>query len=160
MVSPEKLAANRSNAQKSTGPQSEKGKRQSRLNATKHGLSIPIGSDVAVRSEVDRLAALIAGEAADYESFELAWSVAATEFDLRRVRVARLLALEDAVEGEKRVAPIGPGNARPDVRDANFNYNEMLQRIDALARLERYHRRALSRRHKAIRALLIKAAGS
>ena len=38
MVSPEKIAANRANAQKSTGPKTARGKRAVRLNALKHGL--------------------------------------------------------------------------------------------------------------------------
>ena len=37
-ISPQKLAANRRNAQLSTGPRSEEGKRQSRRNALKHGI--------------------------------------------------------------------------------------------------------------------------
>jgi hypothetical protein len=38
-VSPKKLAANRANAQRSTGPTSEEGKARSRFNAVKHGLT-------------------------------------------------------------------------------------------------------------------------
>src|SRR5262245_33463598 len=39
MISEEKLAANRANAQKSTGPTTEKGKKRSCLNAMRHGLT-------------------------------------------------------------------------------------------------------------------------
>lgn len=38
MISPQKLEANRENAQKSTGPKTTAGKQRSRWNATKHGL--------------------------------------------------------------------------------------------------------------------------
>ncbi|MBV9745513.1 MAG: hypothetical protein JO099_17270 [Acidobacteriia bacterium] len=38
-ISPAQLAANRANAQLSTGPTSEAGRHRSSLNATKHGLS-------------------------------------------------------------------------------------------------------------------------
>jgi len=38
-VSPKKLAANRANAQRSTGPQTEEGKAKSKFNAVKHGLT-------------------------------------------------------------------------------------------------------------------------
>jgi hypothetical protein len=44
-VTPKTIAANRQNAQKSTGPRSEEGKANSRLNAVKHGVfasSVPI----------------------------------------------------------------------------------------------------------------------
>lgn len=39
MPTEKQLAANRANAQRSTGPRSESGKQRSRLNATRHGLS-------------------------------------------------------------------------------------------------------------------------
>ncbi len=38
MTSPRKIEANRSNAQKSTGPKTEEGKKKVRFNAVKHGL--------------------------------------------------------------------------------------------------------------------------
>ncbi len=41
-VSEARLAANRRNAQKSTGPRSDEGKAQSRLNALKHGMTAKV----------------------------------------------------------------------------------------------------------------------
>jgi hypothetical protein len=38
MATPAQIAANRANAQKSTGPRTAEGKAASRLNALKHGL--------------------------------------------------------------------------------------------------------------------------
>ena len=48
MSSARKIAANRANAQRSTGPQTIEGKQQSRYNATRHGLS---GKQVVVDGE-------------------------------------------------------------------------------------------------------------
>ena len=42
MTTPKQRAANRANALKSTGPQSEAGKFHSKINSIKHGLSQPV----------------------------------------------------------------------------------------------------------------------
>ena len=41
-LSPEQLAANRANAQKSTGPRTPEGKSKSRLNAFRHGITAQV----------------------------------------------------------------------------------------------------------------------
>ncbi len=46
VVSPKQRAANRANAMRSTGPRSEEGKFHAKLNATKHGLSLPVDERV------------------------------------------------------------------------------------------------------------------
>jgi hypothetical protein len=52
MLSEKQLAANRANAQRSTGPQSVEGKNRSKLNATRHNLT----GQVAALTEPDRVA--------------------------------------------------------------------------------------------------------
>jgi len=52
-ISPERLEANRRNAQQSTGPKTEEGKQRSRLNASRHGLT----AQVRLLPEAERLAA-------------------------------------------------------------------------------------------------------
>jgi len=49
MTSERKIAANRNNAKKSTGPRTEAGRATSRQNARRHGLATGIGSDPASR---------------------------------------------------------------------------------------------------------------
>ena len=46
LVSAMQRAANRANSLKSTGPRSEEGKFQAKLNSAKHGLSLPINESV------------------------------------------------------------------------------------------------------------------
>lgn len=46
MVSAKQRAANRANALKSSGPRSEEGKFRAKLNASKHGLSLPVDERV------------------------------------------------------------------------------------------------------------------
>ena len=61
MTSPKQQAANRRNAQRSTGPKSESGRRSAAINALKHGLSSPIESTVW-GSRVIELEALLQSE--------------------------------------------------------------------------------------------------
>jgi hypothetical protein len=51
MTSDRKATSNRKNAQNSTGPRSELGRRHSRRNALRHGLAIAIGSDPSFSRE-------------------------------------------------------------------------------------------------------------
>src|SRR5471032_1684674 len=52
MISEKQLAANRANAEKSTGPQTPEGKNRSKLNAVRHNLT----GQVAALTEPDRVA--------------------------------------------------------------------------------------------------------
>lgn len=53
-------AVNRANSLKSTGPKSEEGKFRSKLNSSKHGLSLPVDERVFV-DEIKRISKLISG---------------------------------------------------------------------------------------------------
>jgi hypothetical protein len=59
-ISARKLAANRANARRSTGPRTPEGKRRSRANALKHGLSVSVLADPRLAAEVEVLARRIA----------------------------------------------------------------------------------------------------
>ena len=52
MTSDTKIAANRANAKRSTGPRTERGRSRTRLNATRHGLT----GQISVLTEEDRIA--------------------------------------------------------------------------------------------------------
>ena len=51
-TSDRKIASNRKNAQKSTGPRSEAGRERSRRNALRHGLAIAVASNPAFSKEI------------------------------------------------------------------------------------------------------------
>ena len=61
MPSPRQRAANRANALKSTGPRSAHGKVRAKLNATKHGLSLPVDEHVFA-DQIRKIAALVRGD--------------------------------------------------------------------------------------------------
>jgi hypothetical protein len=121
--------ASRANARKSTGPRTPAGKAAVARNAHRYGLSLPVLQDPTLSREVEDLARRIeisvAREGTDPRHHELACRIAEAQLDLVRVRQARKHLLVEA----------------PDELAATAQ----------LARLERYERRALSRRKFAIR---------
>jgi hypothetical protein len=56
MTSAAKIAANRRNAQRSTGPRSAAGKARSRYNALQHRLNVPVQYDQTTADEIENLA--------------------------------------------------------------------------------------------------------
>ncbi len=61
MSSPAQTAANRGNAQMSTGPRSQAGKSRASRNAFRHGLAVDVHLDAAITPEVEKLARALAG---------------------------------------------------------------------------------------------------
>jgi hypothetical protein len=129
MTSVRKIKANQANAQASTGSKTARGKHRVAQNARRHGLSLPIMSIPALSQQAESLARDFAGESTDQELLELARRVAEAQIDLLRIRQARhdLLVRTD------------PGvNGDPDA-------------TKQLSAIDRYERRAFSRRKFATR---------
>ena len=89
MTSDRKLRANQQNCRASTGPKTAAGKARAAKNARRHGLRVPVLSDPVWSSEVDRLADKIVGANAEAEQRDLARHVAEAQIDIMRVRRAR-----------------------------------------------------------------------
>ncbi|ACB23235.1 conserved hypothetical protein [Methylobacterium radiotolerans JCM 2831] len=141
MTSERASRANRRNAQVSTGPRTLAGKARSRQNARKHGLSA-MDPNPDAEIEIERLADLIANRhGRDANVGEAARAIAEAQVQLQRVFACRIALL--------RNRPLNPeGDARGDEGSPARTSEELLLQLE---RLERYERRALSRRKFAIR---------
>jgi hypothetical protein len=135
MTSDRKAISNRKNAQNSTGPRSELGRRHSRRNAMRHGLAIAIGSDPSFSKDIEALASTLEGGGGGQIVGEFARQVAEAELDLLRIRKLKAARFNTVF-----------GNPEPKLGD----YAEL---SETLAQLERYGRRAFSRRKRALLAM-------
>src|SRR5262245_35747297 len=88
------VAANRRNAQRSTGPRTAAAKARTARNARRHGLAIPLARDPAACVESERLAAALVGRSVTPARLEQARVAAEAELELRRVRAYRKALLD------------------------------------------------------------------
>jgi hypothetical protein len=135
MPSERKIAANRSNAKKSTGPRSKAGRQASRRNALRHGLAIDIRTDPAYHDDIEQLAKMMSRASGRQSVSDSARDAAEAVLDLSRIRKIRASLFETIYFAD---------TAAPD---------RLTELNDKLAKLERYERRAFSRRNRALRSL-------
>ena len=154
MTSERKAQANRANARKSTGPKTPRGKARAAGNARRLGLSLSVLADPMLSDQVAALTRAIAGQASDGNSFELARRIAEAQIDLQRVRQAWHQFFADRLKGLGH--PRSPNKASGP-NSVSLDPHEfatiLVANLKELKAIDRYQRRAWSRRRFAIRAL-------
>ena len=177
MTSDRRRRANRVNAKSSTGPKTVRGKARAARNAFRNGLNVSVANFLEHVPEIESFARRLAGVDADAEVLELARRVSEAQVvDLHRVRAVRrrfvISRLADPAfvpaqkQMSKREAAIqreidllgGRALIRGRVTDARrpsaLEGDDKLATIlgePEITTLDRYERRALSRRKIAIR---------
>jgi hypothetical protein len=178
MSSVRKIAANRRNAKKSTGPRSTFGRQRANRKAYRHGLAARSILSATSAKQVERLARKIAGIRPGALTRELARSAAEAMLDLARVRQAKIALLErvahEPSHGSRELLFPDPkaqpalntaaaqqetvsGNqassptAAISAQDLKQESRAVLQNLPELRVLERSERRISSRRDSAIR---------
>jgi hypothetical protein len=173
LTSDRRRRANRGNAKSSTGPKTVQGKARAAQNAFRHGLNVPVASYLEHAPEIESLARRLAGVDADREVLELARRVSEAQVDLNRVRAIRrrliisrfadpALAPTEVQRIHPGANPLQLGRVRPPILDriTDAMRPSALEGDDKLAAilgepeittLDRYERRALSRRKVTIR---------
>jgi hypothetical protein len=156
--------ANLANATASTGPRTKAGKARSARNALRHGLNIPVWSEPALAPEAEAIARRIAGPEVEANALEWARRIGEAQVDLNRVRSLRKQAIARRLsdlrggppfQGLELVRLLGlflDQPLHPNPPEAEARLAAILAgRTSELARLDRYERRALSKRKRAIR---------
>ena len=146
MTSPAKIAANRRNARRSTGPRSAAGKARARRNAFRHGLTTPASLDHVAMDRIDNLVDALTIDVHSQLQFQLATVAAEAQAEIERVRQTKVN-LVNRASAQLREEGAGLLSAGERAALAFAGKTEILMAC------ERYERRAISRRNRALHAL-------
>jgi hypothetical protein len=145
MSSAAKIAANRRNAQRSTGPRSATGKARTRYNALQHRLNVPTRYDQETGEQIQELAVYLSADSFEPQEQDLAMRAAEAQFDLLRVQRAKVDLVNGAAKHLERADASLPESERVALA--------FMRKSKTLAAFDRYERRATSSRNCSLRKL-------
>jgi hypothetical protein len=179
LTSDRQWRANQANAKASRGPRTKAGKARSARNALRHGLSVPVCREPSLSLQAEEIALKLVGPDPDETLLDRARAFAEAQVDLNRVRarrnalVAQLLADPEyhplsayktqvrrmrTIERVRRILKkfSNFGDINPQIELKLLKDDEKFativeDRTRELAALDRYERRAISKRKSAIR---------
>ena len=180
MTSEKQQRANQANAKASRGPKTKAGKARSAGNALRHGLSIPVSKEPSLSIQAEKIALELARPDPDETLLDRARAVGEAQVELNRVRARRNVLLAQLL-ADPEYQPLSAyeiqarrmrsiervhrilrrfsnlGDIKPLIELKPLKDNEKFativeDRTRELAALDRYERRAISKRKSAIRA--------
>ena len=146
MSSAKQIEANRKNAQKSTGPRTAAGKARASRNSRKHSLCTISRNNPSYAPRIGAIARAICSEASNAELWEQALIIGECTILLACAQAERIARMEGMLGG--------PTSAPTRDEPPQNELGEMSLAAPGLNRLERYERRAVSRRNRAIETFM------
>lgn len=153
MASVSKIAANRRNASRSTGPRSRIGKSHARRNAVRHGLAARAVLGAEEAASVQAMADQIVDGSSGVLTFNSACVVAQAELDLVRIRELKVTLIQNAIM-QQRQTLVATGRTAGSMNDQGDLAAAVRQTLPQLLKYDRYERRAAARRDRGISALV------
>ena len=169
VTSKQKIAANRNNAKRSTGPRTVRGKVEVRRNATRHALAATTTQAPMLALQVERIAKAICRGDDSAQKLSQARDIAESHVLLTRARAARFAAMQSLVmivrgrdegttqshEMKLKLELHSANPQREAVTDKRDGTGGTVRKIlTEMAKYDRYERRASSRQQRAIRTLV------
>jgi hypothetical protein len=160
MSSQARIAANKRNAARSTGPLTAAGKRRASRNARKHGLSVSIRHEPGISNKIEDLARAIVGNNATPRRLRAARGVAEAQLELRRLQEFESALIEVEAANTRTATKTADDDGHQnngDERAMQVNALAYMRALPVLAKLDRYERKALSRYRRAVHIYAIAA---
>jgi hypothetical protein len=163
MTTARQVAASRVNGRLSQGPKTAAGKARAAANARRHGLAVPIRSAIPFAADIAAVTRHLAGSNPDADMMSAARRVAEAQVELLHIRAVRrqlgLPLLEDGPDPHtlnelsaraRHRAHRAVGDDCEWLEEINLAVADIAQQLGAI---DRYERRARSRRQRAINDL-------